>query len=348
MLSLTRQLLSKRGDAVLGRSMRWASFKYSQSSALSTLAILEQRDGQLVHGSLSALTAGIKVGGPVHAFLVGTNVSSAAEQAAKVNGVEKIITVESDAYNKGLPENYAPLLVENIKKGNYTHVIAGHTAFGKSVLPRVAALLDSQQISDVTSIEDEKTFVRPIYAGNAIATVESTDAIKILTIRGTAFAPATPEQASTPIETGVDPKSEAISEWVSEDLAKSDRPDLATASKVVSGGRGLKSKEEFDKVMLPLADALGAAVGASRAAVDSGYADNSLQVGQTGKVVAPQLYMAVGISGAIQHLAGMKDSKVIAAINKDPDAPIFQIADAGLVGDLFEKVPELTEKLKSS
>lgn len=240
------------------------------------------------------------------------------------------------------------MLVENIKKGGYTHVIAGHTAFGKSVLPRVAALLDSQQISDVTAIEDEKTFVRPIYAGNAIATVESTDAIKILTIRGTAFPAATPEQASTPIESGVDAKSEAASEWVSEDLAKSDRPDLSTAGKVVSGGRGLKSKEEFDKVMLPLADALGAAVGASRAAVDSGYADNSLQVGQTGKVVAPQLYMAVGISGAIQHLAGMKDSKVIAAINKDPDAPIFQIADVGLVGDLFEKVPELTEKIKSS
>ncbi|PNP41295.1 electron transfer flavoprotein alpha subunit [Trichoderma gamsii] len=347
MLPLTRQLLSKRGDAVLSRSMRWAS-KYSQSSALSTLAILEQRDGQLSHGSLSAVTAGIKVGGSVHAFLAGSKVSAAAEQAAKINGVEKIITVENDAYNKGLPENYAPLLVENIKKGNYTHVIAGHTAFGKSVLPRVAALLDSQQISDVTSIEDEKTFVRPIYAGNAIATVESTDAIKILTIRGTAFAPATPEGASTPIEAGVDPKPEATSEWVSENLTKSDRPDLATAGKVVSGGRGLKSKEEFDKVMLPLADALGAAVGASRAAVDSGYADNSLQVGQTGKVVAPQLYMAVGISGAIQHLAGMKDSKVIAAINKDPDAPIFQVADAGLVGDLFEKVPELTEKLKSS
>jgi electron transfer flavoprotein alpha subunit len=240
------------------------------------------------------------------------------------------------------------LLVENIKKGNYTHVVAGHTAFGKSVLPRVAALLDSQQISDVTAIEDEKTFVRPIYAGNAIATVESTDAIKILTIRGTAFPAATPEGASTPIESGVDAKAEPISEWVSEDLAKSDRPDLSTASKVVSGGRGLKSKEEFDRIIYPLADALGAAVGASRAAVDSGYADNSLQVGQTGKVVAPQLYMAVGISGAIQHLAGMKDSKVIAAINKDPDAPIFQVADVGLVGDLFEKVPELTEKIKSS
>ncbi|KAL7914442.1 electron transfer flavoprotein, alpha subunit [Trichoderma velutinum] len=347
MLSLTRQLLSKRGDAVFGRTLRQAS-KYSRSNALSTLAILEQRDGQLIQGSLSAVTAGVKLGGSVHGFLAGSNVSTAAEQAAKVNGLEKIITVENGAYDKGLPENYAPLLVENIKKGGYTHVIAGHTAFGKSVLPRVAALLDSQQISDVTAIEDEKTFVRPIYAGNAIATVESTDAIKILTIRGTAFPAATPEQASTPIESGVDAKSEAASEWVSEDLAKSDRPDLSTAGKVVSGGRGLKSKEEFDKVMLPLADALGAAVGASRAAVDSGYADNSLQVGQTGKVVAPQLYMAVGISGAIQHLAGMKDSKVIAAINKDPDAPIFQIADVGLVGDLFEKVPELTEKIKSS
>lgn len=240
------------------------------------------------------------------------------------------------------------MLVENIKKGGYTHIIAGHTAFGKNLLPRVAALLDSQQISDITAIENENTFVRPFYAGNAIATVESTDAVKVITIRGTAFAPSVPESGSAVVEEGVDPKSDSPTEWVSEDLAKSDRPDLATASRVVSGGRGLKSKEEFDKVMLPLADALGAAVGASRAAVDSGYADNSLQVGQTGKVVAPQLYMAVGISGAIQHLAGMKDSKVIAAINKDADAPIFQVADVGLVGDLFEKVPELTEKIKSS
>ncbi len=250
--------------------------------------------------------------------------------------------------SQGLPENYAPLLVENIKKGGYTHVIAANSAFAKGVLPRVSALLDSQQISDVTAIQDEKTFVRPIYAGNAIATVESSDAVKVLTVRGTAFAAATPGSGSAAIEEGADPKAEATAEWVSEDLAKSDRPDLATAGKVVSGGRGLKSKEEFDKVMLPLADALGAAVGASRAAVDSGYADNSLQVGQTGKVVAPELYLAVGISGAIQHLAGMKDSKVIAAINKDADAPIFQIADVGLVGDLFEKVPELTEKVKSS
>lgn len=250
--------------------------------------------------------------------------------------------------SQGLPENFAPLLVENIEKGGYTHVIAGHTAFGKGLLPRVAALLDSQQISDITEIKDEKTFVRPFYAGNAIATVESTDEIKVITIRGTAFAAAPVAGGSAAIEDGVDPKVESPTEWVSEDLAKSDRPDLATAAKVVSGGRGLKSKEEFDRIMLPLADSLGAAVGASRAAVDSGYADNSLQVGQTGKVVAPQLYMAVGISGAIQHLAGMKDSKVIAAINKDADAPIFQVADVGLVGDLFEKVPELTEKLSKA
>lgn len=244
-----------------------------------------------------------------------------------------------------MAENYAPLLVENIKKGGYTHIVAGHTAFGKNIMPRVAALLDSQQISDITAVENENTFVRPIYAGNAIATVESSDPVKVITIRGTAFAPAVAEGGGAAVEDGVDPKAESPVEWVSEDLTTSDRPDLTSAGKVVSGGRGLKSKEQFDEVMLPLADALGAAVGASRAAVDSGFADNSLQVGQTGKVVAPQLYLAVGISGAIQHLAGMKDSKVIAAINKDPDAPIFQVADVGLVGDLFEKVPELTKKL---
>ncbi|KAH7030945.1 uncharacterized protein B0I36DRAFT_322863 [Microdochium trichocladiopsis] len=320
----------------------------SLRSFLSSLAILEQREGQLNHGSLSAITAAQKLGGPVHAFVAGGGVKSVAEEAAKIDGVEKIIAVDNAAYDKGLPENYAPLLVENIKKGGYTHILVGHTAFGKSLMPRVAALLDSQQISDITSIESENTFVRPIYAGNAIATVESSDATKCITIRGTAFPAAEIASGTATIEDGVDPKAESASEWVSEELAKSDRPDLATAGKVVSGGRGLKSKEDFDKVMLPLADALGAAVGASRAAVDSGYADNSLQVGQTGKVVAPQLYMAVGISGAIQHLAGMKDSKVIAAINKDADAPIFQVADVGLVGDLFEKVPELTEKIKSS
>ncbi|KAH0294350.1 electron transfer flavoprotein, alpha subunit, partial [Aureobasidium melanogenum] len=224
--------------------------------------------------------------------------------------------------------------------------LAGHSAFGKNLMPRVAAMLDVQQISDITSIESEDTFVRPIYAGNAILTVQTADSPKVVTVRGTAFPSGAAEGGSASVEEGVDPKAECPTEWISEDLATSDRPDLATAEKVVSGGRGLKSKEEFDRIMPPLADALGAAIGASRAAVDSGFADNSLQVGQTGKNVAPQLYLCAGISGAIQHLAGMKDSKVIAAINKDADAPIFQVADVGLVGDLFEKVPELTEKLK--
>jgi electron transfer flavoprotein alpha subunit len=248
---------------------------------------------------------------------------------------------------QGLPESYGPLVVENAKKGNFTHILAGHSAFGKNLIPRVAALLDSQQLSDITSVESEDTFVRPIYAGNAILTVQSTDPIKVITVRGTAFPVGEVEGGSATIEEGVDPAATTTTEWVSENLTKSDRPELATASRVVSGGRGLKSKEEFERIIPPLADALGAAIGASRAAVDSGFADNSLQVGQTGKNVAPQLYLCAGISGAIQHLAGMKDSKVIAAINKDPEAPIFQVADVGLVGDLFDKVPELTEKLKA-
>ncbi|GAD97292.1 electron transfer flavoprotein alpha subunit [Paecilomyces variotii No. 5] len=331
----------------------------SQLSALhrllSTLAVLEQREGKLQPSSLAAIAAAQKLGGSVTGFVAGNGVkSSAAAEAAKVKGLEKVVAVENAAYEKvwghaevrGLPENFAPLLVENIKAGGYTHVIAGHSAFGKNLLPRVAALLDVQQLSDVTGIESEDTFVRPIYAGNAILTVQSEDPTKIITVRGTSFQGAETEGGSAEIVDGVDPNAPSATEWVSEELAKSERPDLGTASRVVSGGRGLKSKEEFDRIMPPLADALGAAIGASRAAVDSGFADNSLQVGQTGKNVAPQLYLAVGISGAIQHLAGMKDSKVIAAINKDADAPIFQVADVGLVGDLFEKVPELTEKVK--
>ncbi|KAG6014323.1 hypothetical protein E4U54_005501 [Claviceps lovelessii] len=347
MLKLARQAFSRRSASFCISSSANVT-AIIRSRLLSTLAVLEQRDGQLLQGSLSTLTAAKNIGGTIHGFIAGANVCAASEEAAKVDGVAQIIKVENEIYEKGLPETFALLLAENIKKGNYTHVIGAHTAFGKSVLPRVAALLDSQQVSDVTGIEDDKTFVRSMYAGNAIATVECSDSVKIITIRGTAFAPAAPTSGSSNIVEGVDPKAHASAQWISEDLATSDRPDLGTASKVVSGGRGLKSKEEFDNVILPLADALGAAVGASRAAVDSGYADNSLQVGQTGKVVAPQFYMAVGISGAIQHLAGMKDSKVIAAINKDADAPIFQVADVGLVGDLFEKVPELTQKLKTS
>jgi electron transfer flavoprotein alpha subunit len=314
----------------------------------STLAVLEQRDGKLNPSSLAAISAAQKLGGSIHGFLAGANAKRSAEEAAKVPGLEKVIYVDNAAYDKGLPENYAPLLIENVKKGGYTHILAGHSAFGKNLLPRVAALLDVQQISDITAIESEDTFVRPIYAGNAILTVQSSDSTKVITVRGTAFPNTTNEGGSAAVEEGIDSKTESTTTWVSEDLAKSDRPELATAERVVSGGRGLKSKEEFDRVIPPLADALGAAIGASRAAVDSGFADNSLQVGQTGKNVAPQLYLCAGISGAIQHLAGMKDSKVIAAINKDPDAPIFQVADVGLVGDLFEKVPELTEKVKNA
>ncbi|KAF9638414.1 putative electron transfer flavoprotein subunit alpha protein [Lasiodiplodia theobromae] len=331
------------------RSVRPISLPHQSFVArlLSTLAVLEQREGKLNPGSLAAVTAAQKLGGPVTAFVAGSSIKGVADAAAKVKGLDKIIFVDNGAYDKGLPENYASLLVENIKKGGFTHILAGHSAFGKNLLPRVAALLDVSQVSDITAIESEDTFVRPIYAGNAILTVQSSDPIKIITVRGTAFPAGETEGGSAQLEEGVDPKADSPTEWVSEDLAKSDRPDLATASKVVSGGRGLKSKEEFDRLMPPLADALGAAIGASRAAVDSGFADNSLQVGQTGKNVAPQLYLCAGISGAIQHLAGMKDSKVIAAINKDADAPIFQVADVGLVGDLFEKVPELTEKLKA-
>ncbi|KAF2101427.1 electron transfer flavo protein-like protein subunit alpha [Rhizodiscina lignyota] len=314
---------------------------------LSSLAVLEQRDGKLNVSSLAAVTAAQKLGGSVTGIVAGSGTKAVAEEAAKVKGLEKVIFVENGAYDRGLAENYAPLLVENIKKGGFTHILAGHSAFGKNLMPRVAALLDTQQLSDVIGIEGEDTFVRPIYAGNAILTVKSGDSTKVITVRGTAFAAGETEGGSAAIEEGADPNAECPTEWVSENLTKSDRPDLATASRVVSGGRGLKSKEEFDRLMPPLADALGAAIGASRAAVDSGFADNSLQVGQTGKNVAPQLYLCAGISGAIQHLAGMKDSKVIACINKDGDAPIFQIADVGLVGDLFEKVPELTEKLNA-
>ncbi|KIV84141.1 hypothetical protein PV11_06114 [Exophiala sideris] len=348
MLSATRHSALR---ALRAQSCTKSIFAQSQPSSLarllSTLALIEQKDGKLNTGSLAAVTAGLKLGGSVHGFVAGKSAKSVAQEVAKVKGLEKVIAVENEAYERGLPENWAPLLVENIKKGGYTHVISSHSSFGKSLLPRVAALLDVQQLSDVMGIESEDTFVRPIYAGNAILTVQSTDPTKLLTVRQTSFAAAETEGGSASVEDGVDPKAESPTEWISEELAKSDRPELASASKVVSGGRGLKSKEEFDRLIPPLADALGAAIGASRAAVDSGFADNSLQVGQTGKNVAPQLYLCAGISGAIQHLAGMKDSKVIACINKDADAPIFQVADVGLVGDLFEKVPELTEKLKA-
>lgn len=313
----------------------------------STLAILEQHHGKLNVSSLATVTAAKELGGSTTALIACSGAKTLAEQVAKTQGLDKVVYVDDTAYDHGLPESFASMVVENVKKGSYSHIVAGHTSFGKGVMPRVAALLDSQQISDIVRIEDSETFVRPVYAGSAILTVKSTDQIKVITLRNTAFAPAEAGDTSAEVVQGANPASESRVEWVSEDLAKSDRPELASAGKVVSGGRGLKSKEEFDRLMPPLADALGAAIGASRAAVDSGFADNSLQVGQTGKNVAPQLYLAVGISGAIQHLAGMKDSKVIACINNNPEAAIFEVADVGLDADLFDKVPELTEKLKS-
>lgn len=315
--------------------------------SLSTLAIIEQSNGKIQGSTLNALTAAKELGGDVTAIVAGSKSADVAAQVAKIAGIAKVLTASSGAYDHGLPENFADLIAANTKEGGFTHVVAPSSAFGKNVLPRVSALLDATQISDVTKIVSEDTFMRPIYAGNAIETVKSTDPIKLITVRASAFPAAELEGGSATISDAKDPGSEAQSEWLSEELTKSERPDLGGAKKVVSGGRGLKNKENFDKVMFPLADALGAAVGASRAAVDSGFADNSLQVGQTGKVVAPELYIAVGISGAIQHLAGMKDSKVIAAINKDGDAPIFEVADVGLVADLFEAVPELTEKVKA-
>ncbi|KAF2221070.1 electron transfer flavo protein-like protein subunit alpha [Elsinoe ampelina] len=346
MFSIARHTALRQARSSVLNASRPTFSQSSLARLLSTLAILEQRDGKLNPSSLAAVTAGTQLGGSVTGILAGKNAKAVAEEAAKVEGIEKILYIENEAYDKGLPEHYAPLLVENIKKGGFTHIFAGHSAFGKTLMPRVAALLDVQQISDITSIENETTFVRPIYAGNAILTVESTDPIKIVTLRGTSFPPSPIGSGSATIEQGTDPSAPAQAEWVSESLAQSDRPELSTADRVVSGGRGLKSKEEFDRVIPPLADAIGAAIGASRAAVDSGFADNSLQVGQTGKNVAPQLYLCAGISGAIQHLAGMKDSKVIAAINKNAEAPIFEVADVGLVADLFDAVPELTEKLK--
>lgn len=313
----------------------------------STLAVVEHANGAPVPAALSALGAAKQLGS-VSALIAGSDAKSVAESVAKLDGVEKVLVAASGTYDHGLPEPLAELVAANVKKGGFTHIVAGASAYGKNFLPRVGALLDVQPVTDVTKIESEDTFERPIYAGNAIATTKSNDPIKLVTVRASAFAPAADGSSAAPVEDAEDPAPAAASKWLSEEVVKSERPDLGSAARVVSGGRGLKDKENFDKVMFPLADALGAAVGASRAAVDSGFADNSLQVGQTGKVVAPELYVAVGISGAIQHLAGMKDSKTIVAINKDAEAPIFQVADVGLVADLFDAVPELTDKVKSA
>jgi len=309
---------------------------------MKCLVLVEHEGGQLKDATLSAVTAASKLG-EVHLLVAGEGVSGVGEQAAKIAGVGKVHVADSPAYAHQLAENVAPLAADLM--GHHDAFVAASTTTGKNVAPRVAALLDVMQVSDVIGIEGEDTFVRPIYAGNAIATVRSSDSKKVLTVRGTAFEKAEREGGSGTVEAVSGPADSGLSSFVGAEIAASERPELTSAKIIVSGGRALGSSEQFHAVIDPLADKLGAAVGASRAAVDAGYAPNDYQVGQTGKIVAPEVYVAVGISGAIQHLAGMKDSKLIVAINKDEDAPIFQVADLGLVGDLFKLVPELTEKL---
>ncbi len=305
---------------------------------MAILVIAEHNNGALGAATLNTVAAAQKIGGDIAVLVAGQNVGGVAEAAAKIAGVSKVLVADNAAYAHQLPENVAPLIAE-LGKG-YSHVLAAATTNGKNFLPRVAALLDVDQISEIIEVVSADTFKRPIYAGNAIATVQSSAAVKVITVRGTGFDAVAAEGGSAAVEAVSGPADAGKSAFVGEELAKSDRPELTAAKIVVSGGRGMGNGDNF-KILYALADKLGAAVGASRAAVDAGFVPNDMQVGQTGKIVAPQLYVAVGISGAIQHLAGMKDSKVIVAINKDEEAPIFQVADYGLVADLFEAVPEL-------
>ena len=309
---------------------------------MAILVLAEHDNKELAKATLNTIGAAKQIGGDIDVLVAGSGCSAVADAAAKAEGVSKVLKADSAEYEHGLAENLAPLLVE--LAGNYSHILAPASTFGKNVLPRAAALLDVQQISDVSAVVDADTFERPVYAGNAVATVKSSDEKKLMTVRGTTFDPVAAEGGSASVEDVAAKGDQGLSSFENLAVTESDRPDLTSADIVVSGGRGVGSKEDFD-IIEKLADKLGAAVGASRAAVDAGYVPNDYQVGQTGKVVAPELYMAIGISGAIQHLAGMKDSKVIVAINKDEEAPIFSVADYGLVADLFEAVPELTEKL---
>ncbi len=309
---------------------------------MGILIVAEHDNTSIRPAVLNTVTAAQKIGGELHVVVVGHGCRGAAEQAAKISGVSKVIVIESEACAHPLAEEVANVIVP-LAKG-YSHVLAPATSFGKNVMPRVAAMLDVAQISDITAVESDDTFVRPIYAGNALATVQSSDVIKVITVRSTGFDAASGEGGSASIEDGATQTPTGLSSLVGQELTKSARPELTAARIIVSGGRGMGSGENF-AMLEQLADKLGAAVGASRAAVDSGFVPNDYQVGQTGKVVAPELYIAVGISGAIQHLAGMKDSKVIVAINKDEEAPIFQVADYGLVGDLFEVIPQLTDSI---
>ncbi|CAJ91962.1 Electron transfer flavoprotein, alpha subunit FixB [Cupriavidus necator] len=310
---------------------------------MTALVIAEHDNQSIKAATLNTVTAAAQCGGDVHVLVAGANAKAAADAAAKIAGVTKVLLADAPYFGDGLAENVAEqaLAIAN----DYSHILAPATPYGKNILPRVAAKLDVAQISEISKVDAPDTFERPIYAGNAIATVKSEDKIKVITVRGTAFDAAAAEGGSAAVETLPAVADAGVSQFVSREVAKSDRPELTAAKIIVSGGRGVGSGENYTKVLTPLADKLGAALGASRAAVDAGFVPNDYQVGQTGKIVAPQLYIAVGISGAIQHLAGMKDSKVIVAINKDAEAPIFSVADYGLVGDLNTVVPELVAAL---
>jgi electron transfer flavoprotein alpha subunit len=308
---------------------------------MTILVIAEHDNAALNAATLNVVTAAKAIGGDIEVLVAGEACGAVAEAAAKIDGISKVIVADSAAYKYQIAEAMGDLVAE--LGAGYSHILAAATTTGKDFMPRTAALLDVNMISDIVAVESADTFVRPIYAGNAIATVQSSDSIKVITVRGTGFDAASAEGGSAAVEANGADKASAISAFVSEELAASDRPDLTAAEIVISGGRGMGNGENFD-ILYKVADKIGAAVGASRAAVDAGFVPNDMQVGQTGKIVAPSLYIAVGISGAIQHLAGMKESKVIVAINKDEEAPIFQVADYGLVADLFDAVPEL-EKL---
>jgi len=309
---------------------------------MKTLIWVEHDNASMKDATLAVVTAAAKLG-EVHALVAGSGCASVADQAAKVAGISSVHVADDASLANALPENVAPLIVGLMD--SHDAFLAPATTTGKNITPRVAALLDVMQISDILSVESADTFTRPIYAGNAIATVKTSDSKLVITVRGTAFDKAASEGGSASVEAVSGASDAGTSSFVSEEIAKSERPELTSAKTIVSGGRALGSSEKFEEVITPLADKLGAAIGASRAAVDAGYVPNDYQVGQTGKIVAPEVYMAIGISGAIQHLAGMKDSKVIVAINKDEDASIFQVADIGLVADLFDAVPELTGKV---
>ena len=310
---------------------------------MSVLVIAEHNNASIKGATLNTVTAAVACGGDVHVLVAGHNAGAAAAAAAQIAGVAKVIHADAPGLEHGLAENVAAQVLAIA--GNYSHILFPATASGRNVAPRVAAKLDVAQVSDITKVVSPDTFERPSYAGNAIATVQSADSVKVITVRATGFDAAAATGGSAAVETAAATADAGKSSFMGSEIAKSDRPELTAAKIIVSGGRALGSKEKFDEVMTPLADKLGAALGASRAAVDAGYAPNDWQVGQTGKIVAPQLYIAAGISGAIQHLAGMKDSKVIVAINKDPEAPIFSVADYGLEADLFTAVPELVKAL---